>query len=258
MYVRNYGYRKVLEQLNIPFRVVSLRNHTVLFLDDNNNIANIDHQLELQDILAKPFVPLGSVAFDRLFRDEPFNLFHKSLLSVSQITKHIDKRYFVNDYIVCDLLKNLSVSLDEFFLRPLEDNKAITGGVYSQVDVSLLQKQASHQQDTALINTSLFTISPVVTIKSESRFFVVDDKIVASSNYARYSKYDTSGDVSITKIRLAEMIVNSFPEIGKHFVIDIGELVDGSVKIIEFNGLQMSGTYRADPFAIIMALNKCL
>ena len=149
------------------------------------------------------------------------------------------------------LLKDLETSLPTIFFRPLNTDKIVNGQILTNHEF-----QQMKQSQNLRLHEETFTISPVQDIKSESRFFIVKNRIITSSNYNKNKVFDKSGPVSKKKTNFVKNILEKYPEIGSSFVIDVCELADGSMSIVEFNDIQASGTYSADTEKLITAFNK--
>lgn len=140
---------------------------------------------------------------------------------------------------------------NDIFVRPLHDNKAFSGKVFSAKDFLIFKnkilngeiKYQTLNEDTEII------ISKLTNIYHENRFYVVNSKIVTQSLYKRAGViyYDRNVD-PIIKDYANEMIKIWQP--ASSFVIDIADTEHG-LKIVELNNINSAGLYDADVYSII-------
>jgi len=100
--------------------------------------------------------------------------------------------------------------------------------------------------------TLVYIFASVVGGVTETRFFVVDGKIVTGSLYKRGNKviYDSNIDPDVQKFA-QEMV--DFWQPNRAFVIDIALTPDGC-KIVEINNINSSGFYASNVNKIIDAI----
>ena len=246
-----FQYRQALNKKKIEFEIVTLKNNKITFLNRDFTPKAINHEQYLQKITAEPFVPLGSISMKNLFANTKTNVFYQSLKSNIELFEIIPNSLWLNAGNATGLLKDLETNLPTIFFRPVNTDKIINGQILTNHEF-----QQMKQSQNLKLHEETFSISPVQDIKSESRFFIVKNKIITSSNYTKNKVFDKSGSVSKTKTNFVKKILEQYPEIGSSFVIDVCELADGSMCIVEFNDIQASGTYSADAEKLIVAFNK--
>lgn len=246
-----FQYRQALTKKKIEFEIVTLKNNKLTFLNRDFTPKDINHEQHLQKIMAEPFVPLGSIAMKNLFANTKTNVFYKSLKSNNELFEIIPNSLWLNAGNATGLLKDLETNLPTIFFRPVNTDKIVNGQILTNHEF-----QQMKQSQNLKLHEETFSISPVQDIKSESRFFIVKNKIITSSNYTKDKVFDKSGSVSKKKTNFVQKILEQYPQIGSDFVIDVCELADGSICIVEFNDIQASGTYSASTEKLIMAFNK--
>lgn len=246
-----FQYRKELRNQGLAFEIFTLKNKKITFLNDDFTTKDINHEKHLKTLIQSPFVPLGSVQLKELFRNIPTNVFYHSLKSNNELFKIIPNSLWLNAGSQTGLLKDLETNLSNVFFRPLDTNKIINGQVLTNKEFQKLKQS----QNFKLLETE-FSISPIQDIKSESRFFIVNSKIISSSNYIKNHILDTSGKVDKQKTKFVQKILKEYPQIGSSFVIDVCQLADDTIKIVEFNDIQASGIYSASAQSLIEAFNK--
>jgi ATP-grasp domain, R2K clade family 3 len=144
-----------------------------------------------------------------------------------------------------DLRRNWPTS--PIFVKSVEA-KVLTGMILEGPDVGWFTKEYTHLKDDDSI-----VISPVAEIAQEWRFFVVDGRVVAGSQY----KHDgvkrirePIGEGAWTRAHwMAEEWLPS-----PNIVMDICRLKSGEFKVVEFNCLNSSGWYNADILKVVLAL----
>lgn len=123
------------------------------------------------------------------------------------------------------LAKDIIWINEEMFVRPFEDTKSFNGGVYNK-------------------NTLKFdgecVAAKIQNIQKEFRFFVLDGKIIASSQYKQNGELYSNHLVDDGAIDFAKKMIRMFDF--KGYVIDIAD-VNETYKIVELNCFNASGFY---------------
>jgi len=147
---------------------------------------------------------------------------------------------------------------DTFFIRPAEDRKIFAGQIVSKekFDVWVTNTLNAHKDGyTTLTPETEVVVSPVKTIYSEWRFFVVDGKIVTGSLYKRYGMlYEQPLLHNDEVIPYAQAMVDKWQP-DRAFVIDVA-LTDEGFKVIEYNCMNSCGFYKSDVGKIVNAINE--
>ncbi len=130
--------------------------------------------------------------------------------------------------------------LKEFFIRPLEDNKAFNGEVINHETLSLWKKDPSKKY---LLDLDVI-VSPVKNIYKEYRLFIVKNKIITGSVYKINGKGQVSTIIEDSVVEYVSKIIKKWVPC-ESFVIDIC-LTENGYKIIEFNNINSSGFYASD------------
>jgi len=99
-------------------------------------------------------------------------------------------------------------------------------------------------------------MSPLAEIYSETRFFVVDKKIITHSFYKRGGQPYFSENVEPFVKDFAIQMVDKWQP-SEAFVIDIAD-TDKGLKIVELNGFNSAGIYESNPFQIIDSIELLL
>ncbi len=163
----------------------------------------------------------------------------------------------LNNFSMEHQLKNIgsvlkTLELRSTFMRPVTGSKAFNGGVFDEISITELLKTVN--------GDVMVSISPLVTIYEEYRFFIVDGAVISGSLYRKNNtpirQLVTSTAMMDTAQRFADKwlpheccvmdlaLTSTYAQTQKHF------------KIIEFNCLNSSGFYDCDTLKIVNAVNK--
>jgi len=138
-----------------------------------------------------------------------------------------------------------NLSSDPIFIRPDEDNKAFTGGVFS---ADLRPKLPSSFDE----NLPVITSRPQ-RIEHEWRFFIVGKTIAGASSYRVAGVPNTQGLVPEIAINLVKLAINKWRP-ADVFCLDIG--FNGErYGIVEANCFNASRFYQANTVKVIQAIN---
>lgn len=140
-----------------------------------------------------------------------------------------------------------------FFIRPEKDSKEFSGKIFhlfSEFDkwrAELIRTSHICNTDTAVV------LSPLQKINRESRFFIVDDKVISASVYKVNGTMRTSPIINEDEIDFVNQMIAIWTP-NRAFVMDVATTDDG-LKIVELNCINCSGFYEADIQKIVMELD---
>lgn len=156
--------------------------------------------------------------------------------------------------------KDAVLTEQEMFIRPIQDTKVFAGRVISKDEFeewkrSVVQQKNDYGNGVGFEDT-LIQVSPLKTIYTEYRLWVVDQKIVSCSLYKRgnqiiYSSnvdrhiFDFGNNILKTKNQLKDMTLTTFNKgwaPSRAFCLDVCE-TDQGMKVVEINTLNSSGFY---------------
>lgn len=154
-------------------------------------------------------------------------------------------------------IENIVFQYDKFFIRPTLDSKSFAGQIMTWEAFTnwreKLQK-ISEVFSTLKLNDKVL-ISPLLDIKNEYRFWIVNSKIITYSSYKINKKFNVLEIVPKHVIDFVEALLKIWvPNIA--FCIDVCELEDNSLKIIELNSINSSGFYNANLNKLVEAINS--
>lgn len=199
-------------------------------------VLNADQTPYIYDINETYFV-CGSYPLSRyVYKDRKEAVFSLEDYSFDSIMTIFGKENFVNHDAKVMHSKDMIWNEEEYFIRPLNDDKAFNGGIYNA-------------------NTFKYTGDIVVAnlkhISKEHRFFVIDGEIVTASLYKMNGSLSTSPIIDQGAKDFAQEMIKKFDFPG--FVIDIAT-VDNSYKIMELNCLNAAGFYDINLYKLVNAV----
>jgi len=200
-------------------------------------------------------IVMGSYTLSRVARDRGWRpgSFLDNLDFRVQL-EHWGTKMLNSDALVCRF-DEVPFQEKPFFLRPVHDTKAFTGlvldwGQYTQWVDGLLRCPELADPVYDPLGVNLLTLAtPVMVcskkeIYSETRFWVVDGRVITSSGYkvGTLKRYREPWE---TDHRMTDFVEDLLWRPNEAHVIDIAETPDG-YKIIEVNNLNSAGWYKAD------------
>jgi len=162
------------------------------------------------------------------------------------------KNMLNSDGRVCTLQELFDNSPEEMFLRPNNDLKDFSGSLTDREGLRKFYESVS--SGGFLFGTDLEVfVAETKAIHKEWRCFIVDGRVVASSQYRFRSMLVKSGNVPNEVIDYAnEMAAIWSPE--KAFVMDICETMDRELRVLELNCFNASGVYQCEVVDIVKAV----
>lgn len=137
----------------------------------------------------------------------------------------------------------------ELFIRPAEDMKTFVGGVRTHVEAACL---LDHTTKSRATRETRVQVAPVKTIVHEWRTIIVDGRVITGSHYRSHGQQMNRGNYGT----LPERVIAFSGAMAKMyqpapvFVLDVGELTDGSLRVVECNTFNCSGLYWSDFYVI--------
>jgi ATP-grasp domain, R2K clade family 3 len=144
-----------------------------------------------------------------------------------------------------------------WFVRPVEDDKAFSGKVFSYAEICALEGELVHSNNPYLTTETLVAISAPKAITKEWRLFILEKQVISACRYTMHGSLSVDEtDVPSEMIAFALKCCATFIP-ADVFVMDIA-LHDGAYKIVECNCFNDSGFYGHDIGRIIHAVNAFL
>mgnify|MGYP000322976512 CR=1 FL=1 len=146
---------------------------------------------------------------------------------------------------------------EELFLRPIEDSKVFSGGVFTKEDTyDWIHKVVNLGENygNSLTKNTLVQVCSLKPIYVEARFWVIQGKIITASIYKRGSRVIYTDDVPECYF---DYVRDRIDEWQPHeaFVIDVADTPDG-MKIVEINTINSAGFYAANIPKLVAAFEE--
>jgi hypothetical protein len=222
----------VLERFDIPHQAVTLTS---------------EGQLHPEVTHTGRIITNGSVLLSRLAVArgwQPGSLLNDNF-SYAVWHPHL-REHLLNRAAVFTTVRDADPPFDEFFIRPLDDQKSFNGRMITLAD---FQKwRLAQRPDTMML------YAPARALGQEYRHFMVDGKAVSSSRYRMGSTVSLSAMVDAPIIAFAERMAALWSP-ARAFVLDTYVTGD-EMGIVELGCICNAGFYEADVQKIVMALNE--
>lgn len=164
------------------------------------------------------------------------------------------KDHLLNPKPLVTTIAEADPQLDEFFIRPLLDDKSFTGHVTTLAAFKAWQADILRRHGTLGETNILY--APVKRIGQEHRHFIVDQTVVSSSRYKLGGEANQSSEVDSRVIAFANRMAARWQP-ARAFVLDTYVAGD-EIGIVEIGGLCHAGFYQADVQKIVMALEDMI
>lgn len=178
-------------------------------------------------------------------------------LNMVTLQKHYGQKMLNHDMIV-GKVKDITPTTPAFFVRPVEDTKAIVGAKYTLTEylewkTTILRLDEEDPVNYAEVTPdTMICIASCKSIDAEYRCFVVNGKVAAASQYKLNQQPFFSAHVDQYIIDYVHSITKIWQP-AKAFVLDIA-LANDRLFVIEANCINSSGLYEADTQKLIMAI----
>jgi hypothetical protein len=154
-------------------------------------------------------------------------------------------------------LGDITPELENFFIRPVLDNKSFPGTVMSRDEFEQFRAgvwNVSDEADVTLRVSDRIVIAPQTDIVAEYRFFVVGGKVTTGSRYKSGDYAASSPDVPKELADFTQACADIWQP-NDAFALDVAVTPSG-FKVIELNSANSAGFYSCDVGAIIDAVNR--
>lgn len=226
-----------LDKFDVSYQEISLSSDRILSPEINHT----------GKIITNGSVMLSSIAKERGWKP---GAFFNDNFSYDIWYPHF-KNYLLNKNAVFTTIREANPTINEFFLRPLKDDKSFNGRITSLSDFKEWKKNIV---DNDLKPDTKILYSPLKIIGQEYRHFIIDKKVISSSRYKLGDKASTSNQVDNSIIEFAEKMAKIWQP-AEAFVLDT--YVSGDeMGIVEIGCICNAGFYEADVQKIIMTLNN--
>lgn len=235
----------VLNNMDIPFIEVELNE--VLekgLLKDNDEYHIVCGGMKLINIAKREGL-------------EPSSFVTKNFNYIKWI-KEYGENLLNNEAVIDDLSNIVSVQYNDFFIRPLEDNKFIEGTTFINNRLSSNESLDFITWKKSILNKKndfKVLISPIKNICAEYRYFIVNQEVISYSQYRLGKQLFINPIVDIEATNFVKNTIQKWsPSIA--YVLDIALTDSGEYKIVEINNITSAGFYGCDVSKIVYAINS--
>lgn len=233
----------VREAIVIPFQDTLDNEEELLALDSENNVIIPYGSVKLAKISEKRKWR-GNCYVPETFRADVWNRERDDMLNSDCTLMRVkDAEEYFRD----------TPDDEQWFIRPVQDLKEFNGTVADVADIKAWMNSPksgnfSFGEDTQII------VAPVKQLYSESRWFIVDGKVVDGSYYRLGGRLINQ---HINQPELYEMVQVLADKWLPHpcCVLDVADTDEGN-KVIEFNTINSSGFYDHDIGKIVFAMTE--
>jgi hypothetical protein len=165
----------------------------------------------------------------------------------------------VNARAVFAPLGELSVPWDQFFVRPILDNKSFPGSIMTREEFETFRAGVARVADaeyTTLHLCDIVAAAPLSALLYEYRFFIIGGKVITGSLYKVRDRAFSSPQVPPEVYAFAQAMADEWSP-NAAFALDVAHTV-GGLKVLELNSANSAGFYACDIGAIIDAVNTRL
>lgn len=240
---------KILQERAIPYQEIKFIPHT--------SGMHFSQRIIPHDFVpAQNVVVLGGVSFLKMALSENWGpgIFMNDFHSFKYLKENWGKRMLNFESQVVKF-KDVPKNLNEFFIRPVDGDKAFDGKPMTLEEFNSFQQTVyDGNWFTHLNGETEVVVSPIQKIYRETRFFVVDGQIVTGSvNKMNHREY-YSANLPDQMLKYAQKSIEIWQP-DRAFVIDIAE-TDHGCRIVETNYFNCAGFYKSDMNKIVTALEN--
>lgn len=244
------------DQLNLVKEAVLAFPHQFV------SLIPFTHEIISDDPLDDNTIPYGSTLLTTVgYTHYNWSGLYFDLINFNYDASLRNRRDMLNDGIVVPIEEAIRILNEcpphqEWFVRPSLDLKQFSGMVIEAkecadwfVDAMMCDSSGSYKMQP---DTRVVLATPKI-IQAEWRWFIVDGKVVSGSMYRSRGQL-------VKKRETDRGVIAEANELAKGWlpnaccVMDTALLVDGDVKVIEFNCINSSGFYDHDAKAIFSEL----
>lgn len=163
----------------------------------------------------------------------------------------------LNAGAVCTTLASVDQPVDnQFFVRPVLDNKSFAGEVMTWVEFETFRNgilSIADDPGATLGPNDRVVVAPLTEILAEYRFFVIENRIITGSIYKVGNRLFSDRRIPINVWDFANQCVQRWVP-NQAFVLDVAATPQG-LRVLELNSANSAGFYACDLGAIVDAVN---
>lgn len=258
-YVR---FLEALERLDCNYIIVKPVPFTNILLpsDFDSAVDEVDDAIDPIADDTQPIMICGATSLSRIAKARNWTpgTFLNDNFHYEKWVEGFGARNMLNDIGTVGTIADIEYPIMEnYFVRPTEDTKAISGTVMSHLEFEIWLSTIQLMEEEEFVplhkNTEI-VVSPVKEIYAEYRMFIVDCTVVAGSRYKMGNR--------VIGHPLVDQDVKDFAwkmawawQPADAYVMDIARTEDG-LKVIEVNNINSAGFYEADVYNIIDSIER--
>lgn len=247
---KNHNLQKMLsaiEHLNSKYQLCEV----IPFLGDILTTDKKEVQIDRTDVIC-----IGSYSMKQSAKKFGWNpgVYDLAPFDFRQQLKHWGTELLNFDSLVCEV-QFAPIAHQEVFVRPVDNSEVFPSQVIAPNDFQGWKDNLLNIKDTDFYSpkNQLIQICKVKNILKEYRFWIVDGKIISSSQYKSNQQSSIKEGAPKAVIKYVEKVVKKWTP-HKAFAIDICETLD-SFKITDIKTINSSDFYAGDISAIFTAIN---
>ncbi len=212
--------------------------------------------------IGKDYIPYGSTLMTTLSKDLGFTGLSFDLTKFNYEESVKNRNDMLNSFAIepldkiVDYLSQEGVDPEsDWFIRPSEDLKQFSGQVMKAKEIVEFLRDAKECASSGsyhLAGDTQIVLDTPEDIQAEWRWFVVGGRVISGSMYRFKGNLQKARELDLDVILEAQNMANKWLP-SPNCVMDLA-LVDGVLKVIEFNCINASGFYDHDVDAIFKAL----
>lgn len=170
-------------------------------------------------------------------------------------SKHYDENLLNHDSRICRFGDDFEWPTEDLFIRPCDDSKVFDGKIFNVEEWSKLKEYFKMEGlVTSLTDDTLIQVASPKKIYREFRFWIVNKRIITSSQYKLGDFVVFSDLIDENAYEFCESMINEF-QLADAFIMDIALTSDGP-KIVECGCINCAGFYESDPQLLLMSLEE--
>lgn len=209
------------------------------------------------DTVKEPIFTYGSYTLAKIARRRGYKpgSFISERFSMDSLLSNYGDELLNND-MVTGPLSDIQTDMPEFFIRPMEDTKSFVAEITSKQSFEEFRNKiiaAGTEHFSTIYPHTKVIISSPKKIEQECRFFIVDKKIVTSSQYKVGDVVRILPIVDSYITEYVQKIISREWEPDTAYCLDIA-VSNGIPKVLEINCINSSGLYALDTQKFISAI----
>ena len=182
------------------------------------------------------------------------------IFDLDNIIKHVPSQYLLNSpenistgcaKDILDIIRHKNND-EMFFFKPGTDQKLFAGSAYSVSDIKRICENIKDGKIPDSTPEFPLVMGELYGIESEYRCFVINHKVVASSQYAKNHEYFVSPLIPEKILEFAQKMINIWSPVDG-YVLDIG-LSNGNPYVVEYQGMNSAGFYDCNLKSLVQAM----